>query len=514
LGNVQTQIKKKPFSVMKNLLLAFVLLFPFLSVAQNTPIYEVHEVDSVAIPRGGYSYLTTFINTNLQIPYMAKVAKVNGYVSLAGVVDEQGKISQIEVIKGIRPDCDKEAVRVFGLFNAWQAALKGGQKVNQKIFYRIIFKSTENITFVDGMQLEYFDSGYTPTRDSSAYQYVQKTQIDTLTGLAINDITFWEIKRKGKETLLSSFVSKKNKEIEYSLSYPGPLSDTTLKVFNHRYVTQDSKTVGYSIDFFTDGKLFRKKFFMDDKPIYPEIKYFRNGIVREITNYIDSEKESFQKTSWYPNGQILRVIQYENNKLPLTTKMPSSVKSFIVNQWDINGKQILKNGQGEATFETYGNKFKVYTAFGKVVNFQKDGIWQEISEDGVLTYKEFYKNAKLENGVSYSSKGDSVIYTLEEENAEFKGGMQGFADFLQRNLSYPLDAQSSKSQGKVYVQFVVCTDGTLCDYSVLKSAGHPSLDKEAVRVLQKTSGQWKPGVQKGRKVRTRFTVPINFALSR
>lgn len=504
------KLRKNLLFVMKNLLLALILLFPFLTLSQNAQVYDGHEVDSVAIPRGGYSYLTTFVNANLQIPYMAKVAKVNGYVSLAGVVDEQGKISQVEVIKGIRFDCDKEAVRVFGLFNAWQAALKGGQKVGQKIFYRIQFKSIENIIFKDGMRLEYFDDKYAPTSDSSAYRYVQKTQIDTLTGFSMNDITFWEIKRKGKETLLSSFVLKKNKEIEYSLSYPDPLSDTTLKVSNHRYLTQDNKTVGYSMDFFTDGILFRKKFFEDDKPIYPEIKYFRNGMVREIINYIDSKRESFQKTSWYPNGQILRVIQYENN----TTKMPSSVKSFILNQWNSNGKQILKDGEGEAIFETYGNKFEVYTASGKVANFQKDGIWQEMSEDGILTYKEFYKNAKLENGVSYSSRGDSVVYNSEEENAEFKGGLVGFADFLQRNLSYPFDAQKSNSQGKSYVQFVVCTDGTLCDYEVIKSAGHPSLDKEALRVVQKSSGKWSPGIQRGRKVRSRFTIPINFALSR
>jgi TonB family protein len=92
--------------------------------------------------------------------------------------------------------------------------------------------------------------------------------------------------------------------------------------------------------------------------------------------------------------------------------------------------------------------------------------------------------------------------------------MEGFADFLQRNLSYPFDAQKSNSQGKSYVQFIVCTDGTLCDYEVIKSAGHPSLDKEALRVIQKSSGKWKSGVQRGRKVRSRFTIPINFALSR
>jgi TonB family protein len=503
---------------MKKLLLVFILILPFTLPAQTSIPLEVHEVDSVAIPRGGYPYLTTFINANLQIPYMAKVAKVNGYVSLAGVVDEQGKISQIEVIKGIRPDCNKEAVRVFGLFNAWQPAWKDGQKVRQKVFYRTLFRSTEDIIFKDGMRLEYFDEKYEPTKDSSAYNYVQKTQIDTLTGFSINDITFWEIKRKGKEVLISSFVPKKNKEMEYPLSYPDPLSDTTLKVYNHRYITQDNKTVGYSMDFFTDGGLFRKKLFTDDKPIFPEITYFRNGMVKEIINYVDSEKESFQKTSWYPNGQILRVIRYEkyvplfNGKMPPMGMLKS--KSFIVNQWDINGKQILKDGEGEAIFETYGDKFKVYTASGKVVNFQKDGVWQEISDEGLLIYRELYKNAKLEKGVSYSSKGDSAIYNLEEENAEFKGGMEGFADFLQRNLSYPFDAQKNNSQGKSYVQFVVCTDGTLCDYEVIKSAGHPSLDKEALRVIQKSSGKWRPGVQRGRKVRSRFTIPINFALSR
>ena len=497
---------------MKTLLLAFILLLPFLSIAQNAQVYEVHEVDSVAVPNGGLSYLNLFNNTNLQIPYMAKVAKANGYVTLSGVVDEQGKISQIEVIKGIRPDCDKEAVRVFGLFNAWQAALKDGKKVSQKTTFRVPFKSKEDINFVDGIQLEYFDEKYEPTKDSSAYRYVQKTQIDTLTGFAVNDITFWEINKKGKETLISYFKPVKNKEYEYPLTYPDPLSDTILRVYNHRYLTQNDKTVGYSMDYSTEGKLMRKKFFTDNKPIFPEVIYFRNGMVREKIDYIDSKKESYQKTSWYPNGQILRVIRYEKNLPPISPKMSSPVKSFIVYQWDINGKQILKDGEGEAIFETYGNNFKIHKAFGKVINFQKDGVWQEMLEDGKVTYREFYKNAKLENGVSYLSQGDSAVYKTEGEMAEYKGGMEGFADFLQSNLSYPVDAQKFNSNGKSYVQFVVCTDGTLCDYEVIKSAGHPSLDKEALRVIKKSSGSWKPGVQRGRKVRSKFTIPINFRL--
>ena len=502
---------------MKNLLLAFVLCFPLLSFAQNTTFYEVHEVDSVAVPRGGYGYLTTFINVNLQIPYMAKVAKVNGYASLSGVVDEQGKISQIEVIKGIRPDCDKEAIRVFGLFNAWQAALKGGQAVKQKVFVRVPFKSMENINFMDGMRLEYFDEKYAPTRDSSAYRYVQKTTIDTLTGFIKDNINFFEIKRKNKEIPLSSFIPKKSKELEYSLNYPDQLSDSTLKLYNVSHRTQDDKIVGYLIEFFTDDRLYRKQFFIDGKPAYPEIKYYRNGVVREFTENIDVERGSYKTTNWHPNGQTLSVVQYEKrlnkglskNAVGYVIPVP-----LVINQWDESGNQVVKNGEGEALRTRYGNKFSIITEKGKISNFQKEGVWLEMEEDGTVGNKEIYKDGDFVKGVSYWAKEDSTVYTSKEEEPEFKGGMEGFARFLTNNLRYPLDAQSNNSQGKVYVQFVVCTDGTLCDYNVLKTAGHPSLDKEAVRVLQKSSGQWKAGVQRGRKVRSRFTIPINFALSR
>jgi TonB family protein len=510
LGNVQTQIKKKPFSVMKNLLLAFVLLFPFLTIAQNPQVYEGHEVDSVAIPRGGYPYLTTFINANLQIPYMAKVAKVNGNVSLAGVVDEQGKISQIEVIKGIRPDCDKEAVRVFGLFNAWQAALKGGNKVKQKIFCRIPFKSTEGIVFVDGVQLQYFDSGYTPITDNTNAQYVQKIVIDTLTGFAKDNIDFFEIKNNKKEKLITSFTYKKEKFSKNIPQYPDDLTDSTFQRYAISYYTSEGKKVKESMIFLSDSTLQLKQLFVNGIPDFPLVTYFKNGMVKEMATYIDPEKGLSQKTVWYPNGQVLRIIQYEKNP-----KMPYPVKSYIVNQWDDDGKQILKNGQGEAIFKTYGDSYKVNTASGKILDFQKDGVWIEKTEDGFVNYKEFYKNAKLDKGISYSLLGDSVAYSGNTEAmAEFKGGMPAFAGFLQKYLSYPSSAQKINAQGNAYVQFVVCTDGSLCDYEVVKSAGNYALDEEALRVVKKTSGLWRPGSQRGRKVRSRFTVPINFVIPR
>jgi TonB family protein len=503
---------------MKNLLLGLVLLFPFLSIAQTNPIYEAHEVDSVAIPRGGYSYLTTFINANLQIPYMAKVAKVNGTVTLSGVVDEQGKISNVEVIRGLRPDCDKEAVRVFSLFNAWQSALKGGQKVVQRVSFRVQFKSLEDIVFKDGVRLEYFDSSFMPTKDSSAYRYVQKTPMDTLTGLPNEDINFFEIgKKDGKEYFISSFAQKIDKKYPYHITYPEALIDSNLQTYNVRHQTQEVNTIGFSINFFSNGMPQSKHFFMGGKPTHLEIKYYSNGMVRETTENIDIQKDSYKTTRWYPNGQIFSVTQYQkplnvDGKKDAVGYQPH--ETLYVSQWDIDGNQVVVNGEGDGFSKHYDNKGQTYSEKGKIANFRKDGVWIEKFEDFAVINREIYKNGVFVKGISYSSPKDSVTYTAIEERPEFRGGMEGFTQFLTNNLRYPVDAQKYNVQGKCYIQFVVCTDGTLCDYEVLKSAGDSSLDKEALRVIKKSSGLWKPGLQRGQKVRSRFTIPINFSLGR
>jgi TonB family protein len=540
LGNVQTQIKKKPFSVMKNLLLAFVLLFPFLSIAQNTQVFEVHEVDSVAIPRGGYSYLTTFINANLQIPYMAKVAKVNGYVSLAGIVDEQGKISQIEVIKGIRSDCDKEAVRVFGLFNAWQAALKGGKAVKQKISFRIPFKSTEEIVFVDGVQITYFDQDSLLTNNPDSYRYVLKTYIDTLSGYPIDDINpmkFYDLKND-KEMLLSSFIQKKWKPIIYNPSYPEKPTEITQTYYNVSYLNSHVKLLDNALTLFWDGALFKKQTTFKGKYSYPLIEYYRNGAVRAYTDYIDEKREIYQKTSWYPDGQIASIAKYEKgflnqpenlvNSKSTTITPPSNVSSFaetsrlastnqitiesIINQWDKDGQQTVINGEGIANFRTYyGEKYQVTNESGKITKFKRDGVWYKRNEDGLLDYKEYYNNGVFDRGVSFNAIGDSVVYRGEQQ-AEYNGGMKAFAKFLQKNLTYPQNAQIKRAQGKAYIQFVIGTDGSVNDLSILKSTGNLDLDDEAMRVVKLSGGQWVAGVQRGRKVRSRFTIPINFNL--
>ncbi len=60
------------------------------------------------------------------------------------------------------------------------------------------------------------------------------------------------------------------------------------------------------------------------------------------------------------------------------------------------------------------------------------------------------------------------------------------------------------------MNFVVERDGSISDVQVVRGQD-PSLDREAERVI-KTMPKWKPGQQRGKPVRVRFTLPVVFRL--
>jgi protein TonB len=82
---------------------------------------------------------------------------------------------------------------------------------------------------------------------------------------------------------------------------------------------------------------------------------------------------------------------------------------------------------------------------------------------------------------------------------------------MQQNLVYPEMSMEMGEQGKVYLKFVVEKDGTISNVEVIKGVSR-DLDNEAKRLVRAMPG-WKPGESKGMKVRSSFTMPINFELN-
>ena len=106
---------------------------------------------------------------------------------------------------------------------------------------------------------------------------------------------------------------------------------------------------------------------------------------------------------------------------------------------------------------------------------------------------------------------EQQIFQVVEENPEFPGGMKECMKFLSNNIKYPQISQENGVQGRVIVQFVVNADGTIVDPVVVRGVD-PYLDKEALRVI-KLMPKWKPGKQRGKAVRVRYTQPVLFRLN-
>ena len=106
---------------------------------------------------------------------------------------------------------------------------------------------------------------------------------------------------------------------------------------------------------------------------------------------------------------------------------------------------------------------------------------------------------------------EEEIFVVVESMPEFPGGQQEMMKYIAENIKYPVIAQENGIQGRVICQFVIEKNGSVTDIQVVRSSGDASLDKEAERVI-KTMPKWKPGKQRGKPVRVKYTIPVSFRL--
>ncbi|MEI6898244.1 MAG: TonB family protein [Bacteroidota bacterium] len=99
---------------------------------------------------------------------------------------------------------------------------------------------------------------------------------------------------------------------------------------------------------------------------------------------------------------------------------------------------------------------------------------------------------------------------IVQEMPTFPGGDIAMKNFLQKHMKYPAEARELNIQGTVYLRFIVETDGSISDITVLRPIGG-GCEEEAVRVV-KSMPNWNPGKQNNRAVRVRLSLPVKFVL--
>ena len=138
----------------------------------------------------------------------------------------------------------------------------------------------------------------------------------------------------------------------------------------------------------------------------------------------------------------------------------------------------------------------------------------DVEETAIVSSEELNQAVEIKYvpvAVEEEEPEEQTIFEVVEQMPEFpNGGMAGLMQYLSKNIKYPTIAQENGTQGRVTVQFVVNKDGSIVDAKVLRGVD-PYLDKEAVRVIMGMP-KWKPGMQRGKPVRVKYTVPVMFRL--
>ncbi len=170
---------------------------------------------------------------------------------------------------------------------------------------------------------------------------------------------------------------------------------------------------------------------------------------------------------------------------------------------------VLKD---KASLEVFGEEGKngvviitTKNAAREPVNYKATATWQPSStatSDDIVS-----SEVDIE-----TETNDSEAFDVVEKMPEYPGGIEGLMKFLQENIHYPETASKAGIQGRVLVNFIVESDGRISNIHVVRKV-NDDLDAEAVRVVG-AMPKWTPGMQKGKAVRVKYTLPISFRLNK
>lgn len=231
------------------------------------------------------------------------------------------------------------------------------------------------------------------------------------------------------------------------------------------------------------------------------ISYYENGNKKQISNYVDSHLNG-KRFQWHENGSLQFEKEYTYDK-----KKKESIEKL--NQyWDQNNVQQIIDGNGnfEALLENYSERSdNVDLTFEKGVykNGLKDGFWTGYSLHPKITFKEEYNNGKFILGISTNENNIQFSYTEIMQKALPKNGIINFYNYIGRNFRTPKIVGLS---GKIYLSFIVNTDGKLVEPKVLRDIGFGT-GVEAIRLINEAKN-WIPGKTRGIPVQLFYSLPI------
>lgn len=276
-------------------------------------------------------------------------------------------------------------------------------------------------------------------------------------------------------------------------------TETIIAEWYHYVISQDK-----------DGKYIERRFFPETHTITSEVRY----------NDKNLDIKDGLATYWYDHGDMSKQGNYIGGEedgswsyYHRSTGKLSETGNYILGDKIGNWKSYDAEGwlRAEKTYvanEREG-KFITYDSLNTIINegiykadtiFQQSNIPKPLVQSGTLRVVE-------EMPRFYDAECEALDGESKEKNICAQGKM---LSYIYQNLRYPSDAREYGIEGMVVIQYVVDTTGYITDIKTLKGICQ-SLQDTSESVV-KSMPKWVPGMQRGRKVKVKYTLPIRYKL--
>jgi TonB family protein len=146
-------IKHFQFSCIRELIYAGIFIAAIFFIDQDEVFaQEMHALNASPAYPGGKIALKEFITTNLRYPEAAKKNGISGVVEIKFMINKEGNVENISVMKGISKECDAEAIRLISLIKGWTPGMRQGKQINTLVCMPIEFKGVKKLppSFITG----------------------------------------------------------------------------------------------------------------------------------------------------------------------------------------------------------------------------------------------------------------------------------------------------------------------------------------------------------------------------
>lgn len=103
-------------------------------------VYEIDKVDEKPSFPGGESAMKSYLNSNVKYPDVAQENGVQGRVIVESIIEKDGSMSDVKVIRSVDPSLDREALRVVKAMPKWTPAKLKGIPVRTKCTTPVVFR--------------------------------------------------------------------------------------------------------------------------------------------------------------------------------------------------------------------------------------------------------------------------------------------------------------------------------------------------------------------------------------